>query len=78
MTSAQAKLQKRFHKLMEDILAEASKAGATDPHIFFEGTSGLVVFANGDHNDNTHRPDDILFYFRWPEGHAGKFDAGGF
>ena len=65
-------LSKAWVKLLTDLHAEARKMGATDPQIYIEGNSGLVVMDGPPHDETTGnfepRHGAVLFIMPWPRG----------
>jgi hypothetical protein len=62
--------------LLHECIDHAKKLGASDPQLYFESESGLVVL-DGDHHSGVSaraRPDNVVFRLPWPL--AVKKDVG--
>lgn len=76
-TKAQERIRTAFGVLIQQCFDEATRVGSRDPHLYFEGGSGLVVFDGPSHTDNGDvRHDAVLFTLPWPNGTKGRIDVG--
>lgn len=63
-------------KLLTDLETEGRRLGATDPQVYIEGNSGLVVLDGPPHDEHDNpRRDAILFILPWPPGKQGSVGA---
>ena len=70
-------LEKRWHKLLDDCIEAARKAGVENPEIYIEGEAGLYVTdgpSHEGHNERTVR-DCAMILLSWP-GHGYTCDVG--
>lgn len=73
-----ARMSAAWHRLLRRCLKEAVALGATDPQVYIESESGILVMDGPAHAGNSDAPQhqNVLFRLPWPRDLKGHLDVG--